>query len=107
MNTNDKVKKLLTGTIYEWVKNNFGESEADDPSWDINALAEELTKQRHEIHTLVDDDFLMQDARSEAEEMGLTLNDAEARGVIEIYKDHEEIDHWLWQNIIKDVKERK
>lgn len=28
--------------IYNWVKNNFGESEADDPSWNIEALADHL-----------------------------------------------------------------
>ena len=29
-------------TIYNWVKRNFGESEANDPSWDISALANEI-----------------------------------------------------------------
>lgn len=28
--------------IYDWVEENFGESEAKDPSWDIHALAEHL-----------------------------------------------------------------
>lgn len=28
--------------IYDWVKTNFGESEADDPSWSIEALAKHL-----------------------------------------------------------------
>ena len=29
-------------TIYNWVKRNFGESEANNPSWDISALADEI-----------------------------------------------------------------
>ena len=29
-------------TIYNWVKRNFGESEANDPSWDISSLADEI-----------------------------------------------------------------
>ena len=33
-----KIKNI----IYEWVKTNCGESEADDPSWSIEALAKEL-----------------------------------------------------------------
>lgn len=28
--------------IYNWVKENFGESEADDPSWNIELLAREI-----------------------------------------------------------------
>lgn len=28
--------------IYDWVKQNFGQPEADDPSWDITALADHL-----------------------------------------------------------------
>lgn len=28
--------------IYNWVKENFGESEADDPSWNIQLLAKEI-----------------------------------------------------------------
>lgn len=42
-------KKKLETIIYEWVKQNFGESEADDPSWNIEALAEELAKHQQEL----------------------------------------------------------
>ena len=28
--------------IYEWVSENFGQSEADDPSWNIEELADYL-----------------------------------------------------------------
>ena len=30
--------------IYEWVAKNYGQSEADDPSWNIEALADHLSK---------------------------------------------------------------
>lgn len=30
--------------IYNWVEDNFGESEANDPSWDIKALAKHLSE---------------------------------------------------------------
>lgn len=30
--------------IYEWVRENFGQSEADDPSWNIEELAQHLEK---------------------------------------------------------------
>lgn len=30
--------------IYKWVADNFGQSEADDPSWNIKALAKHLSE---------------------------------------------------------------
>lgn len=31
-------------TIYHWVQANFGESEANDPSWDISSLAKAINE---------------------------------------------------------------
>lgn len=31
--------------IYDWVVDNFGESEAEDPSWNIRALAQHIDEQ--------------------------------------------------------------
>lgn len=39
------VEKEFNKFLYEWVKNNFGESEADDPSWSIEALAHDLANE--------------------------------------------------------------
>lgn len=36
--------KTFYEAIYEWVAENFGQSEADDPSWNIEALADHLSK---------------------------------------------------------------
>lgn len=33
---------MTKSKIYEWVKDNYGQSEADDPSWNIEALAKHL-----------------------------------------------------------------
>ena len=35
--------KTFYETIYEWVAENYGQSEADDPSWNIEALADRLS----------------------------------------------------------------
>lgn len=35
-------KERIKNTIYEWVKDNYGEAEANDPSWDIDGLAEAI-----------------------------------------------------------------
>lgn len=36
--------KTFYEAIYEWVAENYGQSEADDPSWSIKALADHLSK---------------------------------------------------------------
>lgn len=36
--------KTFYDIIYQWVAENFGQSEADDPSWNIKALAEHLRR---------------------------------------------------------------
>lgn len=43
-------KEKLTKIIYEWVAKTFGQNEADDPSWCIEALAEEIAKHQHEFY---------------------------------------------------------
>lgn len=44
--------------IYQWVKRNFGESEADDPSWNIKALADYIKEEEGyfvpQLETLTD-----------------------------------------------------
>lgn len=63
MNYKDKLAKI----IYEWVKANFGENEADDPSWDIEALAEELAKHQHELYWQQELEYLKEDVENYAE----------------------------------------
>ena len=46
MNIEEEFKKFL----HEWVSKMYGQSEADDPSWSIEALAEELAKHQHELY---------------------------------------------------------
>lgn len=43
-------KKTIKNWIYNWVADNYGTSEADDPSWDIDGLALMLYRHRYEIH---------------------------------------------------------
>ena len=38
------VAKLIEKKLYEYVKINYGESEANDPSWNIEDIASELAK---------------------------------------------------------------
>lgn len=50
--------------IYNWVAENFGESEAQDPSWDIKALAEEINKHQHELYWQQELEYLKEDVEN-------------------------------------------
>ena len=76
--------KTFYEAIYEWVKDNFGESEADDPSWSIEALADHLSKTdikpdelnaytKNNVYDELREHFLEEDIESVAEQRGLTL----------------------------------
>ena len=45
MELNGKLNKWFNTTITEWVAKNFGESEAEDPSWSIEALSAHLANE--------------------------------------------------------------
>ena len=70
--------------IYNWVKQNFGESEAEDPSWSIEALAEHLSKSdinpnelnirtRNAVYDELREQSLEETIEQVAENMGITL----------------------------------
>lgn len=55
------MKDKLYKIIYNWVSENFGESEAEDPSWSIHALAEEIAKHFHELYWEQELEWLKED----------------------------------------------
>lgn len=44
MTMQEEIADKLESAIYKWVADNFGTQEAEDPSWNIEALAEHLSK---------------------------------------------------------------
>ena len=40
-----KLEKTIRDIIYTWVIDNFDESEANDPSWNVELLAEYIANQ--------------------------------------------------------------
>lgn len=74
MNIEEEFNKFL----YEWVRKDFGQSEADDPSWSIKALAHDLAKEywnirhRHELENIKDDILMV------ATDNNIDLTDKEA-----------------------------
>lgn len=63
------MKDQFEKIIYNWVKQNFGESEAKDPSWSIEALAEELNKHFHELCWEQELEYLKEDVENYVDEL--------------------------------------
>lgn len=55
------MKDKIYTIIYNWVAKNFGESEAEEPSWSIEALADELNKHFHELYWQQELEYLKED----------------------------------------------
>lgn len=78
--------KTFYEAIYEWVAENFGQSEADDPSWSIKALADHLSKTdikpdelsaytKSAVYNALDQHYVEEDVEYYAENHGYELTD--------------------------------
>ena len=108
--------KTFYDIIYEWVAENFGESEAEDPSWSIEALADHLSKtdiNPDELNAntkwLAYDKLrewnLEQDIEQVAESKGLTLEKSQVEAIKRRYY---KLDDETWEQlsiIMDDMKE--
>lgn len=85
----ERVAKLLEKNIYEWVKKNFGQSEADDPSWNIEALAKDLAHGtlKYDIYRAVERDYLRMDCDYIAEQNGISLTEEERELAVDEFMD--------------------
>lgn len=81
MNVEEEFKKFL----YEWVKKNFGESEADDPSWSIEALAHDLREEYIKIKEREDTEWVKEDVEYVAEQNDIELTEKQAYAVAKEY----------------------
>lgn len=81
MNIEEEFKKFL----YEWVKKNFGESEADDPSWSIEALAHDLREEYIKVKEREDLEWVKEDVEYVAENNDIKLTDKQAYAVAQEY----------------------
>lgn len=70
--------------IYNWVRENFGESEANDPSWSIEALADYLSNSdinpdelnaytKHCVYNNLDQHYVEEDVEYFAEQRNIKL----------------------------------
>lgn len=78
--------KTFYEAIYEWVSDNFGQSEADDPSWNIKALAEHLSKSdispdelnaytKINVYSTLDQHYVEEDVEEYANDHGYKLTE--------------------------------
>ena len=81
MNVEEEVKKFL----HEWVKKNFGQSEGDDPSWSIEALAHDLRYEYIKIKEREDLEWVKEDVEYVANDHDIKLTDKQAYAVAQKY----------------------
>lgn len=78
--------KTFYEAIYEWVAENFGQSEADDPSWSIEALADHLSKTdikpeelnaytKSNVYSTLDQHYVEEDVEKYANDHGYKLTE--------------------------------
>ena len=109
----EEIKQLFYKNIYEWVKQNFGESEAEDPSWSIEALAQDLADSplAFDIYKTVEREYLRDDCDMVAEGMEVELTDKEREVVVDEFMDSEayvdaHAEDWQWF-INREIKHRE
>lgn len=99
--------------IYKWVADNFGQSEADDPSWSIEALADHLSKSDIDpdelnantqwlVYDKMKEHFLDEDIESVAEQRGITLNKVDIETIKHRYY---KLDDETWEQIARIMDE--
>lgn len=77
-----ETKDILKQAIYKWVAENYGQSEADEPSWDIESLANELAKHRSEIYLDVEWDYLEEDCKQVAKDANIELTEEQRHAIV-------------------------
>jgi hypothetical protein len=62
-NTTKQIANLYEIHIRNWVLENFGESEAEDPSWNVEALAKDLAKYAYEVYSTIERNYVKEDMK--------------------------------------------
>lgn len=90
----------LYDIIYKWVADNFGESEANDPSWDIKALAKHLSESdidpdelnamtKSNVYNTLDQHYVEEDVEQYASDRGTNLTEQQVRNVADKIRNSE------------------
>ena len=84
------MEQRLTEIIYNWVGKNFGTQEAEDPSWNIEALAHEIAEHDGELYGIKQEEYDIEDIKMVAEDMEVELSEKELSIALEEYEDEED-----------------
>lgn len=101
------MEERLEKIIYNWVEENFGKSEAADPSWSIKELAKELAKHKWEIRSMVQEEYDLEDIDDVADDLGVKLTKDEKSFALHRYRKIEDSNLETLEYIIKDIKEKE
>lgn len=93
-------KKKLEKIIYDWVGKNYGTQEAEDPSWDIKALADHLSKSdidpdelnaytKSNVYSKVEQSYLEEDVENYAKDHDYKLTDQQVGAVADKIRNSE------------------
>ena len=80
------IEKEFNKFLYRWVKDNFGQSEADDPSWSIKALAKDLADEYWKIQERVERDNIKEDIKYVADNNEIELTEQELADITDDYR---------------------
>lgn len=92
--------KTFYEAIHEWVADNFGTQEAEDPSWNIEALADHLSKTdikpdelnaytKRVVYSTLDQSYTEEDVEQYANDRGIKLTDQQIRNVADKIRNSE------------------
>lgn len=99
--------KTFYEAIHGWVAENYGQSEAADPSWSIEALADHLSKTdikpdelnantKWLAYSELKEHFLEEDIENIAEQRGLTLSKVDVETIKHRYY---KLDDETWEQV--------
>lgn len=102
----EQMRKEIKDWLYQWVANNFGDAEADDPSWSIEAIAQDMAGSTlmNEIYNLMERMWQRQDCEDVADEMGVELTEAQKDCIVDEFITSEQYvcrPTHIWKEIIQ------
>lgn len=108
--------------IHKWVADNFGQSEADDPSWNIEALAKHLSESdihpdelsaitKSRVYEVLDQHYVEEDVEYYAKEVkNINLTEQQVRNVADKIRNSdwyssintEDMDYYIKQELRRE-----
>lgn len=107
----NNLKDAIEDIIKRWVKDNYGESEAENPSWNIEELANELVRNTTALHWIVEEIYTMEDVTDIAEANDIKLTPSQVRKIAKNFMDddstmkvdREGIEYWINRCLEEDI----